>query len=185
MKRLLPILAVILFCPGSVDLSAAITPEQAKALPPAAGRKVDFAREIKPIFESSCIKCHGRGRVKGGLSIETRDTLLKGGDSGPAIVPGKSDQSHLIELVVGLDPDSVMPQKGKRLTPEQVGLLRGWIDQGAAWDAAISFARPAPLNLVPRKPDLPPARNGLTNPIDRLLEAYFRSHDVKPVQPVD
>src|SRR5881275_1622325 len=124
-----------------------ITPEQAKSLPPSAARKVDFAKEIKPIFESSCIKCHGRGRTKGDLSIESRETLLKGGETGPAIIPGKSEESRLIELVSGLDPDTVMPQKGKRLTPEQVGLLRAWIDQGAPWDPGISFARPAPVNL--------------------------------------
>jgi len=112
---------------------AKITPEQAKSLPAPASRKVDFVKEIKPIFEASCIKCHGRGRTKGDLSIESRETLIKGGESGPAIIPGKSEESHLIELVAGLDPDSVMPQKGKRLTPEQIGLLRAWIDQGAQW----------------------------------------------------
>ena len=126
---------------------AKITPDQAKTLPPPANHKIDFAKEIKPIFEASCVKCHGRGRTKGDLSIESRDTLLKGGESGPAIVPGKSEESRVIELVAGLDPDSVMPQKGKRLTPEQIGLLRAWIDQGAPWDAGISFAKPPPANL--------------------------------------
>src|SRR5690242_15431770 len=163
---------------------AGITPEQARSLPPAADRKVDFAAEIKPIFESSCIKCHGRGRTKGDLSIESRETLLKGGESGPAIVPGKSTESHLIELVAGLDPDSVMPQKGKRLTAEQIGLLRAWIDQGAPWDAKISFAKPPPVNLVPRKPELPAAGHGVTNPIDRILHPYLAAHGIKPSDPV-
>ena len=120
---------------------AKISPEQVKQLPAAAQHKIDFAKEIKPIFESSCIKCHGRGRTKGDLSIENRETLLKGGENGPVIVPGRSAESYLIELVAGIDPDTVMPQKGKRLTPEQIGLLRAWIDQGAPWDPGISFAR--------------------------------------------
>src|SRR2546421_10678472 len=148
MKPYLPTLALL--CLGCGVGLAKITPEQAKTLPPPAQRKVDFAKEIKPIFEASCIKCHGRGRTKGDLSIESRETLIKGGESGPAIVPGKSEESHLIELVAGLDPDSVMPQKGKRLTPGEIGLLRAWIDQGAPWDAGISFAKPPPVNPVPR-----------------------------------
>ena len=78
-----------------------------------------------------------------------------------------------------------MPQKGKRLTPEQISLLRAWIDQGAPWDPGISFAKPPPRNLVPRKPDLPAARKGLTNPIDRLLQPYYQAGRVKPGRPVD
>src|SRR5947208_7545241 len=169
---------------GCGGASAKITPDQAKALPPPAARKIDFAKEIKPIFEASCIKCHGRGRTKGDLSIESRDTLLKGGESGRAIVPGKSEESRVIELVAGLDPDSVMPQKGKRLTPEQIGLLRAWIDQGAPWDAGISFAKPPPANLFPRKQELPAVRQGIVNPIDRILRPYYEANGLEPRKPV-
>src|SRR5205814_6149773 len=184
MKRPFTISVLAFLWAGCAVALAKITPEQAKSLPPPASRKVDFVKEIKPIIEASCIKVHGRGRTKGDLSIESRDTLLKGGESGPAIVPGKSAESHLIELVAGLDPDSVMPQKGKRLTPEQIGLLRAWIDQGAPWDPGISFAKPPPVNLFPRKPELPAARKGLANPIDRILQPYYDSHRVQPAKPV-
>src|SRR5256885_17257861 len=118
-----------LFC-GSPALALTITPEQVAQLPPPANHEIDFSKEIKPIFEASCIKCHGRGRDKGGLRIDTRETLLKGGDSGLAIVRGKSSESLLIALVQGIDPDNIMPKKGTRLTAEQIGLLRAWIDQG-------------------------------------------------------
>src|SRR5437660_8304409 len=180
MKRPLRITVLACLLAGCAVALANITPEQAKSLPAPASRKVDFVKEIKPIFEASCIKCHGRGRTKGDLSIESRDTLLKGGESGPAIVPGKSEESRVIELVAGLDPDSVMPQKGKRLTPEQIGLLRAWIDQGAAWDPGISFAKPPPANLFPRKPELPPARKGIANPIDRILRPYYEANGFEP-----
>src|SRR6266699_64367 len=116
MKRGLPfspIFAVGLLWFSEGVAFAKITPDQVKTLPPPANHKIDFAKEIKPILEASCIKCHGRGRTKGDLSIESRETLLKGGESGPAVVPGKSEGSRVIELVAGLDPDSVMPQKGK------------------------------------------------------------------------
>src|SRR3989449_11438672 len=125
-----PRLVVSLICGMSMVARGAITAEQAKMLPPLATHTVDFAKEIKPILEASCVKCHGRGKDKGGLRIDTRETLLKGGDSGPAVVPGKSAESLLIALVQGFDPDSVMPKKGSRLTVEQVGVLRAWIDQG-------------------------------------------------------
>jgi mono/diheme cytochrome c family protein len=158
---------------------AALTPEQLAQLPAPANHPIDFAKEIKPIFEASCIKCHGRGRDKGGFQIDTRQTLLKGGDSGPAVVPGKSAESELIALVQGVDPDEVMPQKGTRLTPEQIGLLRAWIDQGLAWDAAVTFARPEPLNLKARRPEVPAATTE-ANTIDRFLDAYFAANHVKP-----
>ncbi len=54
-----------------------------------------------------------------------------------------------MELVAGLDPDSIMPKKGTRWTPSRFGLLRAWIDQGASWPAGITFAKPPPQNLTP------------------------------------
>ena len=164
---------------------AKLTAEQRRQLPAAATDKVDFARDIKPIFEASCVKCHGRGKEKGGFRLDTRETFLKGGDSGAAAVAGQSAESYLIELVSGLDPDNVMPVKGSKLNARQVGLLRAWIDQGMTWDASITFAKPPPLNLHPRQPELPPVARGLEHPVDRLLQPYFTKHNLKPAKPVD
>ena len=119
-------------------------------LPPAATRPVDFEKEIKPLFEAACVKCHAKGKDKGGFSLETRETFLKGGDNGPGAEIGQSAKSNIVELVAGLDPDSVMPKKGTRWTAEQVGLLRAWIDQGALWPKGITFAKPPAQNLQPR-----------------------------------
>lgn len=162
---------------------AGLTPEQSAQLPPPAGHSVDFAKEIKPIIEKSCINCHGHGRDKGGFRFDTRETTLKGGDSGPAIVPGKSADSSLIALVAGIDPDSIMPKKGTRLTPEQVGLLRAWIDQGAQWDATVTFGRLEHNNLKPRLPSIPAVK--ASNPIDSFVGAYFSAHHITPPNPVD
>src|SRR5437867_9117889 len=151
-------------------LFARLTPQQIAALPPPTQRPVSFKNDVKPIIEARCIKCHARGRSKGGFHLDNRELLLKGGESGPAIVPGKSQESYLIELVSGVDPDNVMPKKGTKLTKEQIGILRAWIDQDAPWDADITFARPEPLNLKPQKPDLPTDRK--SNPIDVLLGNY-------------
>jgi mono/diheme cytochrome c family protein len=175
------IAALLLVAPAG---RAALTPEQIKALPPPASGPVDFKSQIKPIFEASCIRCHGRGRSRGGFQIDSRQSLLKGGDTGPGATPGKSADSYIIELVSGLNPDEVMPKKGKKLTPEEVGALRAWIDQSLPWDPEISFAPIAPQNLVPRTPTTPVAhREG--NPVDRFLDVYFEQHHIEPPRPVD
>ena len=177
-------LTAFLFAAGS-SAPAALTPEQVAQLPPPATHAVNFNSEIKPIFEASCVKCHGRGRAKGEFQIDSRATLLKGGDSGPALVPGKSAASLLVELVAGFDPDSVMPKKGTKLTREQIGVLRAWIDQGAPWDPSVTFARAEPANLKTRRPEFPQRRGKAANPVDRLLEPYFAANKIKPPQPVE
>jgi hypothetical protein len=168
---------------GMAMAFARLTPEQIAALPKAPTRPISFKQEVKPILEASCVKCHARGQSKGGFRLETREQLLKGGDSGPAIVPGKGHESYLIELVSGADQDNVMPQKGSKLTPDQVGVLRAWIDQGAAWDAEITFAKPPPVNLHPRRPDLPAGVNG--HPVDALLSGYFKTNNVRRPAPIN
>lgn len=169
----------------ALPVPARMTPQQVASLPVPATGTVDFAHDIKPIFDASCVKCHGRGKAKGGFRLDTRATALQGGDSGPTVVPGHSEASLIIELVSGVDPDNVMPAKGSRLTPKQVGLLRAWIDQGATWPAEITFAKIPPANLQPRRPELPPETPAAgLNPIDRLLQPYFDKHGVPPASPV-
>jgi mono/diheme cytochrome c family protein len=158
------------------SLLAALSPAQLAELPPPSDTRVEFKRDVHPILEARCVQCHGRGKASGRFSLESREKTMEGGSSGPAIVPGRSAESYLIELVSGLDPDNVMPAKGSRLTAEEVGLLRAWIDQGVAWDAEEAFARPPARNLTPRRPELPGA--GAAHPLDRLLSSYFESRGV-------
>ncbi len=147
-------------------------PAPGAALPPPAQHTVDFADEVAPLFLRSCVRCHARGQSKGRFSLETRERILTGGRDGPAIVVGNSADSLLVQLVAGLDPDRPMPEKGTKLTPAEIGILRAWIDQGAVWDERVSFARQEPHNLVSRHPALPPAHGPLVHPIDRLLAAH-------------
>ncbi len=163
-----PLVSLALLCLAPL-CSLGLTPDEVAKLPAPAARTVEFTRDIQPLFESSCIKCHARGKAKGGLSLESRAQFLKGGDTGAAAIPGASADSLIVEYVSGIDPDNIMPKKGKRWTAEDVGLLRAWIDQGAAWPESVNFARPPARNLEARAVALP---NGLAaNPIDRLLEA--------------
>jgi hypothetical protein len=131
--------------------------------------EIVFARDIQPILQESCLKCHSRGKYKGGLSLESRSAVLVGGESGPAITPGKSAESLLIERIASADADLVMPQSGNPLTPEQIALIRDWIDQGASWPEEITFGFPQ-ATVAPRRPAVPEAPAELSNPIDRILQ---------------
>jgi mono/diheme cytochrome c family protein len=106
-------------------------------LPPAATNQVDFARDIKPIFDVSCIRCHGPVKPKSGFRLDSRDAALKGGDNGVDIFPGNSAKSPLIHFTANLVEDMEMPPSGKGdpLSPAQIALLRAWIDQGVQWNA--------------------------------------------------
>ena len=170
--------ALIAFGAAGFPGFAALTPEQVGQLPPPAAHTVDFVKEIKPILEISCVKCHGHGKDKGGFKMDNREFFLKGGDSGTAVVPGRSADSLLIELVMGFDPDSVMPQKGSKLKPAQIALLRAWIDQGVQWDPAVSLGRVEARNLRPHRPEVP-ANKQFNNPVDTIVDAYFQSHQFK------
>jgi hypothetical protein len=107
-------------------------------LPPTANVQVDFARDIKPILQASCLRCHGPEKPKNGFRLDNRAAALKGGDDGVDILPGNSAKSPLVHYVARVVPDREMPpeDKGQPLTTKQVSLLRAWIDQGVAWDNA-------------------------------------------------
>src|SRR5262249_10803635 len=115
-------------------------------LPAAASVNVDFNRDIRPIFEQSCFRCHGLEKPKSHFRLTSREEAVKGGDSTTDdIVPGNGGGSQLIYYVAGLVEAMQMPppDKGEPLTPAQIGLLRAWIDQGAAWGATNQFPQSA------------------------------------------
>jgi mono/diheme cytochrome c family protein len=108
---------------------------------PAAAPSVDFVRDIQPILEASCVKCHGPTRARAGLRLDDRAGAMRGGDSGPVLLPGQSGESLIVRRILGLDGEDPMPKEGDRLTAAQLALIRAWIDQGAAWPDATPGAR--------------------------------------------
>jgi WD40 repeat protein len=97
---------------------------------------VDFEREVLPILKNNCVACHNQTKPKGGLVLETPQTILKGGDAGPAAIAKKPRESLLLKAAAHQDPDLIMPPPDNKvaampLKPEELGLLQLWIEQGA------------------------------------------------------
>src|SRR5262249_16640988 len=186
-------LSVLARCLGVLSLGAFQLAASAgePALPLAAPGKVDFAGQIAPLFKTHCLGCHGADKARSGLRLDSRESALKGGYSGIVIVPGKSAESRLIRMVASTsDVYPAMPPKGPRLTAGEIGLLRAWIDQGAAWPENLVLTtgsvdkaggkhwafQPLRRPAVPalRKPEW--AQNG----IDRFILARLDEESIAP-----
>lgn len=157
------------------------------ALPPAASLPVDFLKDIQPILSNSCYECHGPQKQKGGLRLDQRTAALGGGDSGALLNPGKSAESLMIQAVAGTKNDLArMPKKRDPLTPEQIGLLRGWIDQGAKWPETSLASNRKDWHRhwafkAPVRPKLPQVKNKhwMRNPIDSFILAHLERENLK------
>jgi len=130
-----------------------------------AAEKVSFNRDIRPILSDKCFHCHGPDgkEQKAGLRLDQRDAALKGGDSGPAFVPGKPEKSELVTRVLSKDTDEIMPppKQHKPVTPAEAELLRRWIAEGAEYQGHWAF-------IKPERPAVPPIE-GVKNPIDAFI----------------
>lgn len=147
-----------------------------------AAEPVDFSHDILPILKSRCADCHADGTYEAGVSFDTREALL----GSKVVAPGDASQSELIHRVSNDDPDLRMPPEGDPLTADQIALLRKWIDQGLSWEPGFSFKASnyiAPLK--PRRPALPAPHDNRTNPVDRIVDAYYTAHDIKPPGPIN
>lgn len=120
-------LGVAAFAATAADIDASKLP------PPSDKKGVTFDKDIKPLFERSCFKCHGAEKQKGKLRLDSLEATLKGGENGANIEKGSSAKSGLVASVARLIEDEAMPPEGKGqpFSKEEVGLLRAWIDQGA------------------------------------------------------
>ncbi len=143
-----------------------------------------FHEGVAPLLERRCIGCHGPQMAEGGLSFETHDTLLAGGDSGPPVVPGDPDSSLLLEYVTGDDP--AMPAEGDPLAPEEIAVLRAWIAANAPWprDHRLEDPRFSETwwSLQPLEaPPIPEADSSWGhNPIDAFVLAKLREQGLEP-----
>ncbi len=168
------IIAVLVFCFWAAMSSAPqihaadsspgsepkVEPKTSVAIPIAdvhLGQPVNFAKDVLPIFRSNCLACHNARESKGGLVLETPKSIRTGGESGPAAVAGNPDKSLLLRAASHAEKPFMPPRNNKvsalPLTPEQLGILKLWIAQGAAGDETLRAApiqwHPLPATLNP------------------------------------
>ena len=116
--------------------------------PQAPSTPVDYTKDVQPLLAQNCYSCHGAEVQQSGLRLDLRQNALRGGDYGPVIVPGKSSGSKLISRLVNGDGGMQMPPTGA-LLPEEIGVLRAWIDQGADFRNDVAEEAP-PKPIDPR-----------------------------------
>jgi hypothetical protein len=148
-----------------------------------------FESKIRPVLDSSCFKCHSGKKERGGLRLDSRAALLKGGDTGPAIVPGDPEKSLLIQAIRHVHEDIQMPPN-KQLPDAVVNDFVAWVRSGAVWPKPSSTeASRGQKNWAfePVKRSEPPAdpTGWSVNPIDRFVRAKLRERDLQPAGPVD
>ena len=123
---------------------------------------------------------------KGGFSMNTRESLLEGSENGPVLEVGKAELSRFLEVLQSDDKSERMPPKGARVPEEQIAVLRDWINGDLAWESGFTFGKEAyEPPLKPRRPELPPVAGGRQNPVDRLIDAYFRENKINRPAPLD
>ena len=145
-----------------------------------AAESIDFQRDVRPILADNCYKCHGPDAAtrKGKLRLDTREEALRGGRSKqPAIAPGKPQASELVGRIESTDETEVMPppKSGKKLTPQQVQVLRRWVAAGANYQQHWALVPPV-------RPALPKVRDAswVRRPIDAFILARLEREGLKP-----
>ncbi len=155
--------------------------------------RVDFVRDIQPIFSASCDSCHGAKRQMGNLRLDSKQVALA-----KVIIPGKAGESPLYQRIAGIGDQARMPMGGDPLKKEQIDLIRRWIDEGADWPEVNQSAAEAGKNpptgipthwayVAPRRPVLPKVKNTTwaKNPIDMFILARLEEEGLKPSREAD
>ena len=205
MRNALRLSVAILFATILVRQIGAVT--QTPAAPAAADQKpaMDaaatpefFESRIRPLLASSCFECH-TDKESGGLRVDSREALLKGGDTGPALVPGDADKSLIIQAVKRLPGAPQMPSGRAKLKAEDIDALVQWVQAGAPWPAASNKAA-TPTGMVvtpehrawwafqPLKATKPPVVKDAAwakTDIDRFVLARLEKEGLKPTAPAD
>ena len=142
--------------------------------------------EVRSILAHYCFSCHSATKSKGGLRLDKKELIMKGGEDGAILVAGHPEDSDLIRRVkLPAGHEEAMPTKGKRLTEHDIEVLEFWIRQGAPWPSGAEKSIYRVAALEPRLPTLPNAPAGITNPIDRFVNVYFQQHKVNWKNVVD
>ncbi len=186
---------VPVFAAGVLLATSVVALLSAQSAPPASPQ-ISFEKDVRPVLERSCLSCHGEGTPSGRLDLRTRESAIKGGARGSDIVPGDAAASRLYRRIAGLERPA-MPAQAAALPADQIAAIKTWIDDGAAWEPAITLTsmetRPITAEernywafKLPVKAALPGVGDkSLTNPIDRFLEKARGDHGLKAAPRAD
>ncbi len=153
-------------------------------------RTIEFARDVQPIFAKHCLSCHNGEKHEAGFRLDRGELAILGGDSGKAFWPGRSGESRLIHYVAATDAEKVMPPEGEKLSKDEIGVLRAWIDQGAVWPETnlVNTTENQHWAYRPLTAVVPPqvlASNWVINPIDQFILAKLESQSLAPSPAAD
>jgi mono/diheme cytochrome c family protein len=147
----------------------------------------DFATDVRPVLARHCVSCHGPEKQRASLRLDSARAARAGGNSGPAVVPGKSAESLLVKAITGCEGVKPMPPKGPRLSAAEVALVRRWIDDGAKVPAneIVTTARTKSSHWAFQpvvRPAEPVVKDGRwpRNAIDRFVLARLEKEGVRP-----
>jgi mono/diheme cytochrome c family protein len=163
---------------ASLLVAALFPPETTFSAASVDVERLNFGRDILPILSDNCYQCHGPDEQarKAKLRFDTKEGAFRIKDGKAVIAPGKSSESELIRRITSTDPDDVMPppKSNRRLTGQQIDLLKRWIDQGAIWSKHWSFE-------PPQQPEIPKTKNKhwVENPIDAFVLARLEKEKLK------
>ena len=183
-------------CAGFVGVSRAeeLKAEQKTELKPDAAQFEFFESKVRPMLAENCFNCHAEKKQQGSLRLDSREAMLAGGDSGPAIIPGKPDDSRLIKAVHYGD-EVQMPPRGK-LNAEQIEILTRWVEMRTPGPIQKTSQNPenqaAQITAEDRafwsfkqviEPPLPSVQNNawVQTPVDQFVLAKLESQEIKPV----
>lgn len=149
--------------------------------------ELELNMQVKTILAHNCYKCHGPEKIKGELRLDSKKMIFKGGEDGPVIVAGdplKSDLYRRISLPA--NHKDVMPSKGKKLSEGDIATIKFWIQKGAPWpDGTDKETGYRVAKMEPRNPPLPAATADLQNPVDLLVNEYFKKNEISWLGLVD
>jgi hypothetical protein len=173
----------------------------ANAAAPTAEQLEFFEKRIRPVLVESCYKCHSveSGKSKGSLLLDSKAGMLKGGDSGPAVVPGDPEKSLLIKAIRYADEELAMPPKkdGGKLAPEKIADFEAWVKMGAPDPRTGAEVAAGPLDMEKArqhwafkpvlKPPIPVVKDKgwVKSPVDAFILAKLEAKGMKPAEPAD
>lgn len=150
-------------------------------------KEIQLVTNVRSVLAHNCYKCHSGAKIEGDLRLDEKEFVFAGGENGPIIVPGNPGQSELIRRIsLSKNHKDVMPEKGNLLSKEEIQLLTLWVEKGAPWPDGVGQQSVYHVAaLAPRKPNLPPAKPGMENPIDLWVDQYFQQNQLSWSDPVD